>query len=144
MSGPVPPGWTRRALRGLPVGLEALWTRRAEDGTWRYGALYDERHCNAQGFVHGGALMTLLDHGLSLLLWEAVGRAPCATVHLDCHFLAPLRAPCFVELDGRILKRGRNTAFLRGTLLCRGEPVAEATGVWSVLDRERDFRPEPR
>ncbi len=93
----------------------------------------DERHTNAQGFVHGGVLMTFADHALSLLVWEAAGRANCSTVQLDNHFLAAVRAPAFVELDAEILRQGRSMIFARCSLRIGDDVVMTANGVWRVL-----------
>lgn len=131
-SGKAPPEWTRREMKGIPASMDALWTRRGDDGAWCYGVQLDERHHNAQGFVHGGVLMSFMDHGLSLRVWEASGRAQCVTIHLDNHFLAPVRGPAFVELDATILRQGRKMMFARGVLKVDGKEVMDATGVWSV------------
>lgn len=123
--------WTRREMKGIPASLGALWTRRDDSG-WRYAVRLDESHANAQGMVHGGVLMTFLDHALSLLVWESSGRALCSTVHLDSHFLRAVQPPAFVELEGEILRQGRKLAFARGVLSVEGEPVMEGKGVWSL------------
>ena len=129
--GKPPAGWTRRELKGIPASLGALWTQRDQDG-WHYAVQLDESHANAQGFIHGGVLMTFMDHGLSLLVWEAAGRAMSSTIHLDCHFLRAVRPPAFIELHGQILRQGRRLAFARGALRADGQDVMEATGVWSI------------
>ncbi|WP_167854998.1 PaaI family thioesterase [Mangrovimicrobium sediminis] len=127
-----PGQWKRKALPGIPASLEALHVRRDEQG-FHYAVALDERHVNGQGFIHGGVLVTFLDHALSLLVWEATGRAHCSTVQLDSHFLKALRPPVFVELEGEILRQGRNLAFARGILRVDGESVMEATGTWNVV-----------
>lgn len=128
---PVDADWTRREMKGIPASLEALWTRRDESG-WRYAVKLDDRHANVQGMVHGGVLMSFMDHGMSLVIWEATDRAFCSTVHLDSHFLAAVKPPAFVELDAQILRKGKKLVYARGTLRVDGEAVMEATGVWSV------------
>jgi len=127
----VPAQWLRRELKGIPDSLGALWTHRDDDG-WRYGVLLDSRHTNAQGFVHGGVLMTFMDHALSLLVWEASGRAKCSTIQLDSHFLGAVRPPAFIELDAKILRQGRTTAFVRGVLRVGDTSIMEATGIWKI------------
>lgn len=126
-----PDGWTRRAMKGLPASIDALWTQREGD-RWRYAIQLDKSHTNSQGVIHGGVLMTFIDHALSLMIWEASGRALCSTVHLDSHFLKAVRPPAFIELDGEIRKQGRSLAFARGVLRVDGIDVMEATGVWSI------------
>ncbi|WP_372810745.1 PaaI family thioesterase, partial [Litorivivens sp.] len=86
----VPEGWKRREMKGIPASMEALCTRKTEQG-FQYALQVDERHANAQGMLHGGVLMSFLDHGMSLIIWEATDRAFCSTVHLDSHFLAAVR-----------------------------------------------------
>jgi uncharacterized protein (TIGR00369 family) len=127
-----PADWARREMKGIPASLGALWIKRDGD-SFRYAIQLDKSHANAQGFVHGGVLMTFVDHALSLLIWEASGRAMCSTVHLDSHFLKAVRPPAFIELDGKILRQGKSTAFARGTLRVDGVDVMEATGVWSIV-----------
>lgn len=127
-------------MKGIPASLEALWTRRDGDG-FRYAVQLDERHTNAQGMIHGGVLMTFMDHALSLMVWEAADRAPCSTVHLDSHFLSAVRPPAFVEVDGKILRQGKSLIFARGVLRVEGRDVMEASGVWSVATpRSADAR----
>lgn len=121
-------------MKGIPASLGALWTRRDGDA-WCYAVQLDASHANAQGQVHGGVLMTFMDHALSLLVWEASGRAMCSTVHLDSHFLRAVQPPAFVELDGEILRRGKTLIFARGVLRVEGREVMEATGVWNVATR---------
>lgn len=122
-------------MKGLPAGLDALWTQRDGD-SWRYAIQLDASHNNAQGFIHGGVLMTFLDHALSLLVWEKSGRANCATVQLDSRFLCGLKAPVFLELDAEIVRQGKKLAFARGVLRRDGEPVMEASGVWSIISAQ--------
>ena len=136
--GRAPDHWGRRELKGIPASLGALWTHRDEGG-WHYGVQLDESHVNAQGAIHGGVLMTFMDHGLSLHVWEASGRAICSTVHLDSHFLATVRPPVFVELDARILRQGRILIYARGVLRVDGADVMEATGVWNIAPAARSF-----
>lgn len=123
--------WTRKEMKGIPASLGAIWTRR--DGeSWRYAIKLDDSHANAQGYIHGGVMMTFMDHALSLLVWEKSGRAQCATVQLDNHFLSGVRAPAFLELEAEITKQGVSMAFARGVLKHADKPVMEATGIWSI------------
>ncbi|WP_317928911.1 PaaI family thioesterase [Halioxenophilus sp. WMMB6] len=129
-----PEGWTRREMKGIPASLGALWTQKGENG-WHYAIQLDETHANAQGFIHGGVMMSFIDHALSLLIWEATDRAMCTTVHLDSHFLSGVKPPAFLKLNAEIIKKGRNLVFARGALLLEDKTVMEANGVWSVVPR---------
>ena len=131
MTDPAAAGW--RALPGaaLPSGLGVPWAKKHE-GQWRYGLLTVAAHANPQGAVHGGVLMTFVDHGLSLLAWEAAGRLPCATVQLNSHFLDAVRPGDFVELQGEVPRRGRALVFVRGLVSVADRAVVAADGIWRV------------
>ncbi|MYM62421.1 PaaI family thioesterase [Pseudomaricurvus sp. HS19] len=124
--------WKRKEMKGIPASLGALWTQKTADG-WHYGVQLGESHCNAQGIIHGGVLMTFFDHALSLKVWEAADRAICSTVQLDTHFLSAVTPPAFVELESEILKTGKSLIFARGVLKVDGKAVMEGKGVWSVV-----------
>ena len=128
---PATDGWSPRRFKGIPASLGVIWTRQNK-GNWRYAAQLDESHANAQGIIHGGVLMTFVDHALSLLVWEAAGRSMCSTTHLDFNFLKAIRPPAFVELDAKILRQGRSMAFAQGILRVGGAKVLAATGGWSI------------
>ncbi len=128
--------WERREMKGIPASLGAIYTCRDDNGNWRYGAQLDASHANAQGMIHGGVLMTFLDHALSMLVWEKADRAMCSTVHLDSHFLSAVFPPAFVELEGEILKQGKLIAFARGVLKVDGKAVVEGKGVWNIVRKK--------
>jgi acyl-coenzyme A thioesterase PaaI-like protein len=129
-------GW--RALPGaaLPGGIGIPWARR-QDGAWQYGLLTSAPHANPQGAVHGGVLMTFADHGLSLLAWEAAGRATCITIQLNTHFLDGVRPGEFIELRGEVTRRTSGLVFLRGLVGARNShairDVGSVDGVWRVM-----------
>jgi uncharacterized protein (TIGR00369 family) len=116
----------------LPGGIGVPWSRR-EGEAWRYGLLTGDIHLNPQGVVHGGVLMSLTDHALSLLAWEAAGRAPCTTIQLNSHFLDAVRSGHFVWVEGEVTRRTRTLVFTRGTLLTRDGVVGAADGIWRIL-----------
>jgi acyl-coenzyme A thioesterase PaaI-like protein len=90
-------------------------------------------HANPQGVLHGGILMTFADHGLSMLAWEAAQRAPCTTIQLNTHFLAPVEPGQFVELRGEVTRATKGLVFVRGILAVGDRDVAAVDGIWRVL-----------
>ncbi len=130
-----PEGWKRREMKGIPASMEALWTTRKEDGTFQYAIQLDERQYHFQGVVHGGVLMSFMDHAMALVIWEAADRAMTSTVQLDNQFLRAVKAPAFIEHEAFITKKGRSLIFARGVLKVDGEAVMESTGVWSILKK---------
>lgn len=129
---PTSEGW--RLMRGgaMPAGIGFPWAKRTDDG-WRYGLLTSAEHANPQGFLHGGILMTFADHGLSMLAWEAAKRAPCTTIQLNTHFLAPVEPGDFVELQGDVTRATKGLVFVRGILSVGHRDVGAVDGIWRVL-----------
>jgi uncharacterized protein (TIGR00369 family) len=129
-------GWRPLKAVPLPGGLGIPWAKNT-GGRWSYGMPTGGEHTNVNGVVHGGVLMTLADHGLSLLAWEAAERAPCTTIQLNTHFLDAIAPGEFVELRGEVTRRTRGLVFLRGALLARGadniRDVGAVEGIWRVL-----------
>lgn len=129
---PAAEGWRPMKSGPLPAGLGIPWSKRSGD-SWRYGMATGPEHANPQGAVHGGVLMTLADHGLSLLAWEAAKRAPSTTIQLNTHFLSAVRPGEFVELAGEVTRATRGLVFVRGLLSAGGRDVGAVDGIWRVL-----------
>lgn len=107
--------WQVRDLQGFIAHAGPLWARREGEG-WAYGFAIGPQHLNPAGVVHGGALLTLVDHAMSTVAWEAAGRVPCVTLQLDSHFAAPVLAGQFVQARARVARRTGSLVFMRGEL----------------------------
>ncbi|NML44395.1 PaaI family thioesterase [Ramlibacter sp. G-1-2-2] len=127
-------GWKQRELPGF-IGLAGpLWTLREGEG-WAYGLLAGEQHLNPAGVVHGGALVTLLDHAISTVAWEAAGRAACVTLQLDTHFAGAVRAGEFAQARAEVVQRSKSMLFMRGTVVVEGELVLAGQAIMKVVAR---------
>ncbi len=133
---PATAGWKQRSGQG-PFTREVgpIWVKREKDGAdgSAYGLLAEERHTNSRGVVHGGMLMTLADHVLGWMVWDAVDRAACATVSLNNQFIAAVKPGDFVEMRGRIVRQTRSLIFIHGTATVGDKPVLTSEGIWKVL-----------
>lgn len=125
-------GWKLRSLSGFIETAGPLWTRR-EDNDWAYGFLCEARHLNRAGVVHGGTLVTLLDHTISAVAWEATERSPCMTLQLDTHFMAAVREGQFAEARARVIRRTRRLVFMEGNITVEDEEVLAAQGIMKVV-----------
>ena len=117
---------------GFPTGLGSIWARRVDVG-WEYGLALAADHANPTGKVHGGVLLALADHALSLVAWQAAGRVPCATVQLSMQFLRPVEPDGFLRARGDVVRLAGSLVFMRGILTASGgDDVATADGVWRI------------
>ena len=125
-------GWKPRALAGFIGGVGPLWTRREKD-SWAYAFVATSQHTNPAGIVHGGFLMTLMDHALSAIAWEDADRRPCVTVQIDVRFLTAVQPQTLVEARGRVVRRTSDAVFHRCHLTVGAEVVATASAILKIL-----------
>ncbi|MDD2179913.1 PaaI family thioesterase [Acidovorax sp. D2M1] len=125
-------GWKARHLTGFIQHAGPLWAKREEHG-WAYGIAVDSEHLNPAGTAHGGALMTLVDHALSAVAWEACDRTPCVTLQLDSHFVSPVRPGQFVEARAEVIQRTGSLVFMRGELRTGESLVLTAHALLKVM-----------
>lgn len=120
--------WKPHTLPGFMGLAGPLWTRR-EEGGWAYGLQVQRQHLNPAGVLHGGALLTLVDHALSTVAWQALQRQPCLTLQLDSQFLASVAEGGFVVVRARITQRTRSLLFLQGLATVEDAPVLQAQAI---------------
>ena len=126
-------GWKPHELPGFMGLAGPLWSRREGDD-WAYGLQVQAQHLNPARLLHGGALLTLVDHALSTMAWQAAQRQPCLTLQLDSHFLAGVGEGAFVEVRARIMQRTRSLLFLQGLATAEGAPVLQAQAIMKAVE----------
>lgn len=129
-------GWRQRELGGFCGLIGPLWTRKEEAG-WAYAVLATDNHVNPAGLVHGGLIAALMDHALSAIAWEKLGRRPCVTVQLDTHFLSAARAGQFLEGRGRVVRATSSLVFMQGAITIGGAEIAVASALLKAVSTER-------
>ncbi len=129
---PAADGWRAMPRAPLPGVLGVPWSKRIGE-RWQYGLQTTEAHANPQGVLHGGVLMMLADHCLSLFAWEAAERAPCTTIQMNTHFLAAVQPGEFVWVTGEVTRRTRGLVFVRGILSAPDRDVGAVDGIWRIL-----------
>jgi acyl-coenzyme A thioesterase PaaI-like protein len=131
--GPPDESWTEfRRDHGFTGLIGPLWFRREGDDIV-FGVRAEAKHCNVRGVVHGGLMMTLLDHVMGAHVWRVAGKAASATVSLNTDFTASARTGDWIEVRSRMTRRGTGLVFLAGELSVEGKPIATAQGVWKIL-----------
>ena len=121
-------GWRQRSSPGYTGRFGPLWTRKEENG-WAYGVLPTAEHLNPAGAVHGGVFASLMDHAVSAVAWEALGRQPCVTVQLDTQFLQAARVGQFLEARAQVVRAAGSLVFMRGTVSHAGEALCQGSAV---------------
>ena len=85
---------------------------------------------NPQGSLHGGIIALAMDVSMGHLLNRLQG--PGATLEMKVQYLRPVRGNNAVA-TGRVLRRGREIAFLESRLIDdEGKLAAMATSTWKT------------
>lgn len=129
-------GWKPRALAGYAGLIGPLWTRREAEG-WAYGILVGEQHLNPAKIVHGGLLMSLMDHALSSIAWESVGRQTCVTVQMDSKFMASAGSDQFLKATGRVVTVTPTMVFVNGEVCAAERTLISASALLKILGTPR-------
>ncbi|MGJ7505912.1 PaaI family thioesterase [Variovorax sp. GT1P44] len=127
-------GWRPRSLPGFVGLVGPLWTQQLASG-WAYGVLAGPEHLNPAGVVHGGLLMSLMDHTLGAIAWEAIGRRACVTVQMDTQFLSGAREGQFLIAQGRVTRTTSSLVFMNGMVSVEDKQILAASALFKVLER---------
>lgn len=125
-------GWMPRNLPGFIGLVGPLWTRREND-TWAYGLRMEAKHLNPAQRVHGGALMTLMDHAISSVAWESSGRKPCVTIQMDSQFQGAALQGQFVEVRVWVTNQTGSLLFARAEMVAGEQLIMSAQALLKKL-----------
>ena len=125
---------------GLPMAMAESFLLKGEaigNDRARVRMPYQEKFTNSRKDMHGGAIATLLDVGLSC---AARAHDPLrygvATVDLTIHFMAPAAGD--VICTSVCERRGKSLSFVRGELRDdAGKLLGMATGTFMLVDRQK-------
>jgi uncharacterized protein (TIGR00369 family) len=123
--GPIPPAAALLGWELVAVDPDA--------GTIEVAFAAGEQFLNPVGVIQGGFLAAMLDDTLGPALVATLGPGQFApTIDLHVQFLRPAR-PGRLTGHGRVVRRGKDVAFLAGELLDdSGELIATATATTQI------------
>lgn len=141
-SEPIANGWRQRTLPGFAGLIGPLWTRK-EAVSWAYGLRATADHLNPAAVVHGGLLTSLIDHAISAIAWEAIGRRACVTVQLDTQFISAAREGQFLQARGRVVRATSSLVFMQGSISVDDLEIVTASALMKIIgsDERSPVRP---
>jgi uncharacterized protein (TIGR00369 family) len=111
------------------VGLEIV-DFQPDAGTATVLLQADDRHLNAHGTVHGGAIATLVDMAMGGAVAAAGVEAP-ATIEMKVTYLEPGR-PGPLQAVAKVRKRGRRITIVEAEVTQEGDLVALALATFTA------------
>ena len=128
---PAPHGWDYQPhLDPFEAHLGPFFMREAE-GAFEYALLVDNRHMNARGVAHGGALLTFADACFGHAIWKAT-EAICATVSQQSNFVAAVDEGDFITCRPEVVRKTREIIFIRGDFRVQQKVILTATAIWKI------------
>ena len=125
-----PVGFAEMQRKGEYWRMSGPYFGRARDGGADQAFFADARHCNAQGFVHGGMLSAFLDGLLSQAVRLTTNDPTVATIHLSVDFLAMARKDEWVIGESLVTRQTRDVVFVEGRLHSGGLDVVRGSGLF--------------
>ncbi|MCU1345587.1 MAG: thioesterase superfamily protein [Acidimicrobiia bacterium] len=99
--------------------------------------LADERHLNAGGTVHGGAIATLVDSAMGMAVNAGVEESQRpVTVNLSINYLEAGKTGPLVA-TATVRKRGRRLIIVEAEVTQNDDLIAQATGVFTTVTAEQ-------
>ena len=127
-----PPGWNPAEQFDPFEAFMGPYFERVVDGQREFGFYIDDRHINAAGVAHGGALMTFADAALGYALWDATDRAPCVTVSQQTSFQSSASVGDFVVCRPEVVRKTREIVFMRADFKAGDRIIFTATAIWKI------------
>ncbi len=93
----------------------------------------DERHVDAKGNLHPGALMTFADAIVGSTAWNATGRRPCVTLSMQTSYTGTAKVGDLVIGKTRLTKKTRSVVFCAADFFVDDVLICQATSLWKVL-----------
>ena len=125
-----PVGFAEMQRKGEYWRMSGPYFGRARYGGADQAFFADARHCNAQGFVHGGMLSAFLDGLLSQAVRLATHDPTVVTLHLSVDFLAMARKDEWVIGESLVTRQTRDVVFVEGRLHSGGRDVVRGSGLF--------------
>ena len=117
-----------RELVGVEVDPSTV---EESDGRSVVRIVASDRHLNAHGTVHGGAIATLVDSAMGAAVVSAAdGAAAPVTIEMKVTYLEPAQ-PGELEARAKVRKVGRRITIVEAEVLQEGDMVAHAIATFT-------------
>ena len=106
-----------------------FWKRRA-DGSHHFVLEAADYHCNRQGVVHGGLMLTMIDLTFAATAKETPDQR-LVTISLSSEFVSAGRIGHLIEAE--VVRRTNTLCFLRGQITSGGETLLNSSCIYRLF-----------
>lgn len=120
---PAAEGWTVDPWDRFISHVGPVW-RKTVEGRRDVGFIAADQHLNPNGFVHGGMLVTLLDHVVGLACFDAAGAdAALSTIQISTMLMRHAERGDFVTARAHVVRMTRSLIFVRAECIVGSEVI---------------------
>lgn len=105
--------------------------KKLEDGTDHLVVHTSKKHCNRQGVVHGGFMLTMIDLCFAVTAKEHPDQR-LVTISLSSEFVASGKVDALIEAKAEVVRNTRTLCFLRGQVYSEGQTLLNASCIYKV------------
>jgi acyl-CoA thioesterase len=103
------------------------------DGIFKVSFPYKKELCRIGGSIHGGIIMTAIDHACGMAVLSVNEGRDQVTVELKVNFIKPLLKGPFTAI-GKVVKKGRRIVIAEGEIYdANKELCALGMGTWYLI-----------
>lgn len=113
------------------IGVKLITKKK---GYARFRLNLKPQYLNESHIAHGGILATLCDISLAGALGSLLKKEErCLTCELDIHFINPAFPSKPIYGFGKVIRKGKNVAFLEGGIETQDKTIiVKAKGIWVI------------
>lgn len=108
-----------------------FWKRR-DNGSHHFVLEAADYHCNRQGVVHGGLMLTMIDLTFAATAKETPDQR-LVTISLSSEFVSAGRIGHLIEAEAEVVRRTNTLCFLRGQITSGGETLLNSSCIYRLF-----------
>ncbi|MCO4783236.1 MAG: PaaI family thioesterase [Candidatus Cloacimonetes bacterium] len=99
-----------------------------------FAVCFDASHQNLGGSIHGGVLVTYIDHVCAMAIFKTLEpQARIVTIQLNTNFISRGKSDFFIIAKPRIVRRTPSLLFVECDLFLNNRIIMSSSGIWKIL-----------
>ncbi len=128
-------------LDPFEAAIGPYYFRKEAGGTFLSAFLAEARHANADGFVHGGALMSFADYTCFVIARSHL-KDFNVTVSLNSDFIAAAKTGCIYYGAGKVVRATRSLVFVSGEIYSDEKTVLTFSAILKPMKAQQPLKTE--
>lgn len=125
-------GWEKIAANNFMHLIGQVWVK-AFSKQKLFGFVAEPKHLNRNKTVHGGMLVSLLDHALGQACADVTEEnALLSTIQINTHFISTAKIDDHIISKAEVIEKTKSLIFVRGQCQANGKTILSGEGVFKI------------